>query len=68
MAAPYQPFSVMAQSEIDYDLPVICTEAALYGKMLTICTPDAAIYVTREQAKEFFGLAEKPNDPQAPGQ
>lgn len=49
-------FDAMAQGRADYTVHVICTEAPKYGNMLTILASEEAIYITREQAKAFFGL------------
>lgn len=54
---PYGDFWAMAQGACDYLEKVICIDGdARWGKLMTICTPEAAIYITREQAKAFFGF------------
>lgn len=57
-SAPYQPFRVMVQGRHDYTLDAFAIDSEEYGTLLVIGTPDAAIYLTRQQAIEFFGLRE----------
>lgn len=52
----HQPFRVMAQGQTDHTLEAFQISSKEFGVMLTIATPDAAVYVTREQAGKFFGF------------
>lgn len=54
-------FRVMAQGRFDYTIPVMSMSTPQFGQMLTIMAEEGAIYVTRDQAKAFFGL-EEPRD------
>lgn len=51
-----EEFYVMAQGVVDYSLPVIRMGHDVYGDMLTIMATEEAIYVTKEQAMEFWNL------------
>jgi len=53
----HQPFRVMAQGQNDHTLEAFQISSKEFGVMLTIATPDAAVYVTREQAAKFFGFS-----------
>ena len=55
-------FLVMCQGEHDYSTLAFRIDGnPEYGTMLCIGAQEGAIYVTREQAKAFFGLVE-PNE------
>lgn len=54
----YDNFLVMAQDVHDYSIEAFCLDSEEYGKMLCIAATEEAIYITREQAKAFFGLVE----------
>jgi hypothetical protein len=56
-------FWVMAQGLIDYVLPAFEINHEKHGPMLVIATEEAALYLTREQAKAFFHLTEYPPTP-----
>lgn len=58
---PYDAFLVMVQGKYDYTLEAFCIYSKEYGRMMVIGSEEGAIYVTREQAKAFFGLVE-PNE------
>ncbi len=51
-------FEANAQGRVDYTVEVIPVRPA-NSTLMAICTPDASIHITREQAKVFFGLIEK---------
>lgn len=52
----YSQFKAMAQGQVDYETDVMCLNTSDYGKLMCICTEDAAVYITREQAKKFFAF------------
>ncbi len=54
----HQTFFAMAQGKVDYSLQAIHTHTEEYGDMLTICATEEAVYITKAQAMEFFGLIE----------
>lgn len=54
----HQPFQAMAQGEHDYSVDVFPIAHPTYGTLMVIGAQEGAIYITREQAKEFFGLVE----------
>lgn len=49
----------MVQGRCDYSIDAIPVNGKLYGTLMCICADEGAIYVTKEQAKEFFGLVDK---------
>ncbi len=51
-------FTALAQGKTDYTVQVIHTNPESYGDLMTICATEEAVYITREQAKAFFGLVE----------
>lgn len=51
-------FTALAQGQTDYTVQVIHTNPEPYGDLMTICATEEAVYITREQAKAFFGLVE----------
>lgn len=57
---PFLSFKALAQGEVDYAVDVIHTRLPGQGDRMTICAQEGAIYITREQAKAFFGLTEFP--------
>ena len=62
LTSPIEPvvseqFTAMAQGEADYSVDVIPVECAEYGILMCICSEEAAIYITKEQAAKFFGFA-----------
>ena len=59
----YEEFQAMAQGKCDYTLPVIKTETTKFGPMMTIMATEEAIYITKEQAMEFFGLVDPGDNP-----
>lgn len=52
----HSEFNALAQGQVDYTIPVIPIKLKEHGLVMCIATPEAAIYVTKEQAKAFFGL------------
>ena len=53
----YESFLALAQGVTDFDVSVIET-----NQTMTICTTTAAVYITKEQAMQFFGLVEQPTE------
>ncbi len=51
-------FIAIAQGACDYSVEVIPVgrEDEKFGQMMCLCTQEGAIYITKEQAKAFFGL------------
>jgi hypothetical protein len=49
----YEDIVVKVQEEVDYILPAICVNG-----MMTIMSDIGAIYITKEQAMQFFDLVE----------
>ncbi len=49
-------FKAMAHSRGDYTVDVIKTESKFFGNMMTILATEEAIYITKDQASEFFGF------------
>lgn len=58
-------FNALAQGKTDYVVEVIHQAVPGYGNLMTICASEEAVYITREQAMEFFGLAEPMSDDNA---
>lgn len=54
---PYTEFFCMTQGVQDYWTKVIPLESKEHGTMMVICAEEGAIYITREQAQEFFGFS-----------
>ena len=55
----YQKFNAMAQAAHDYEVEVFVTCNNKHGEMMTIGAAEAsAIYITRQQAMDFFGLTD----------
>lgn len=52
-----QEFRALAQGRCDYVVNVISNHTQV-GHFMTICATEEAIYISREQAKAFFGLVE----------
>jgi hypothetical protein len=51
-------FKAMAQGRVDYSVDVIPVESnGNFGTMMGICTEEGAVYITKQQAKEFFGFS-----------
>jgi hypothetical protein len=59
----WRVFDAMAQGKVDYTVPVDCIQSDTHGPMMAIMAQEGVIYITREQAMAFFGLAEKLGDP-----
>lgn len=56
-AAPvHQEIKLMAQGVTDYEVDAFPIRSEKHGVMLTIGAEEGAIYVTKAQAMEFFGL------------
>jgi hypothetical protein len=54
-----EPFKAMAQGICDYSVDVIPLKGKdEFGTMMCVCAEEGAIYITKEQAKIFFGLTE----------
>lgn len=49
-------FKAMAQGKADYEVEVIPVSDGKHGTMMCVCTEEGAIYITKEQAKGFFGF------------
>ena len=58
--AMYEKFEAMAQGKQDYSVPAFPVKTETYGTLLALGTPDAVLYITKEQAMNFFDLVEKP--------
>lgn len=56
----YQPFDVLAQGRQDYALPGFAIETREQGTMLVVGATEEAVYLSKEQAKTFFGLIDNP--------
>jgi hypothetical protein len=61
----HEAFKAMAQDSVDYSVDVISIKNMVDETMMCVCSEEAAIYVTKEQAMKFFGLVEAPVDEQA---
>lgn len=59
--AMHQKFQAMAQGRTDYVVDAFPVHTEKFGTMLCLAGTEEAIYVTREQAKTFFGLVEPAN-------
>lgn len=53
---PYSQFKAMAQGSVDYEVDVMYINTEDYGRLMCICTDEATVYITREQAKRFFAF------------
>lgn len=47
-------FKAMAQGKFDYSVNVIPITSPKHGTMMCVCSDEAAIYITKEQAAKFF--------------
>lgn len=56
--APYTEFWLMAQGETDYVVGAFNVGDKIHGDMLVIATEEGVIYVTKEQAMQYFNLKE----------
>ena len=55
----HKEFKALAQGKSDYEVEVIPIKSnGRFGTMMCVCADEGAIYVTKQQAKEFFGLEE----------
>lgn len=52
----HKSFRASAQGKSDFSVPVEYMKIAGFGEAMVIMTPEAAIYISEEQAMEFFGL------------
>ena len=52
-------FKAMAQGKCDYSVDVMPIPSKEYGTMMCVCSEEAAIYITKEQAAKFFGFSNK---------
>ncbi len=62
----HAPFKAMAQGEVDYSVDVFPIESTEFGSMMTIGAQEGAIYITKEQAMQFWNLADATPQPVAP--
>ena len=57
MPSNFEPaFHAMAQGKCDYTIPVIRIGHEEYGDLMTICATEEAVYITKQEAMDFFGL------------
>lgn len=54
----HQQFLAMAQGKNDYSVHAFPTTSKEFGTMITLGAEEGAIYITKAQAMEFFGLVE----------
>lgn len=54
--AAYAPFKAMAQGRVDFEVDAIYVNTNDYGPLMALAGTEECIYVTREQAKRFFGF------------
>lgn len=59
MSDKNKEFQAMAQGKSDYSVDVMPIGSKEYGTMMCVCSEEAAIYITREQAAKFFGFTDK---------
>jgi hypothetical protein len=52
-----EQFKAMAQGKADYSVDVMPVKSTEYGTLMCVCSDEAAIYITKEQAAKFFGFA-----------
>lgn len=52
-----EQFKAMAQGKTDYSVDVMPVKSTEYGTLMCVCSDEAAIYITKEQAAKFFGFA-----------
>lgn len=52
----HSEFNIICQGSVDFALPVIPVNLKEYGIVMCVVTKEGALYITKEQAKEFFGL------------
>lgn len=57
--ARHQPFMAMAQGKFDYSVEVIHQDIAPYGPLMVVCATEEAVYITKQQAMDFFCLVDK---------
>jgi len=56
--ALHAQFKAMAQGKADYEVDVISIDDKERGTMMCVCSEEAAIYITKEQAAKFFGFSD----------
>jgi hypothetical protein len=56
----HEEFLAIAQGIADGIVPVFAIESENFDTLMTIGTEDGYIYITKEQARVFFGLTETP--------
>ncbi len=56
----HEAFLAMTQGKVDFSVPVLPGYVEEYGIMMVIATSDGYVYITKEQARVFFGLTETP--------
>lgn len=54
----HKEFLAMAQGIVDFSVQVFPSYVEEYGTMMVIPTSDGFVYITKEQARVFFGLTE----------
>ena len=58
----HKPFLAQTQGIVDYSTDVIPVDPYCDGNVLmTICAIEGAIYITKQQAMNFFGLIDPTN-------
>lgn len=58
----HKAFIAMSQGRVDFGTEVIPIQGEEHGCMMCVCSEEAAIYITKEQAKLFWDLEDKRDD------